>query len=293
MAYNRRVNRRPARAAALLAALASLASLSAAAPARAAIDPTGPASPETLAQMWAGAEAQLAQASADRQRFSAQPDSPEVLLAARKQLQLEDAAFRFRDAARTEQVVVYAMAVDQQVQAATEPLLPPAQLTPIRAAIDGLRALWRSAGVTDLSMIRIRHNRDFKVSAPVEELNALYRDSGSRHSIDWTYLAAINYIESDFGRLNGPSSAGAIGPMQFMPATWGDYGNGGDMMSPRDSIEAAARYLRAMGGPGNMDRAIYRYNNDRDYVASVQGFAAAFRADPGWVARIYYWSTSG
>jgi hypothetical protein len=48
-----------------------------------------------------------------------------------------------------------------------------------------------------------------------------------------------------------------------------------------------------MGGPSNMDRAIYRYNNDADYVASIQGFAAAFRSDPGWLARVYYWSTWG
>lgn len=292
MAYNRRVNRRPARAAALLAALASLASPSAVAPARAAIDPTGPASPEALAQMWAGAEAQLAQASADRQRFSAQPDSPEVLLAARKQLQLEDAGFRFRDGARTEQVVVYAMAVDQQVQAATEPLLPQSELPPIRAAIDGLRAFWRSAGISDLSMIRIRHNRDFKESAPVEDLNALYRASGSRYSIDWTYLAAINYIESDFGRVNGPSSAGALGPMQFLPSTWREVGEG-DVMDPHDSIFAAARYLARNGAPDNMRRALFRYNNDFDYVDAVAAFAAAVRADPLWLERLFYWSTQG
>ncbi len=64
-------------------------------------------------------------------------------------------------------------------------------------------------------------------------------------------------------------------------------------MNPHDSIEAAARYLRAMGGPGNMTQAIYRYNNDSDYVASIKGFAAAFRSDPTWVDRMYYWSTAG
>lgn len=276
-----------------VAHFALLVSLSNALPAAAATSLEGPASPQALAKIWAGAEAQLTDAFADQQRISAEPPAAELMLQARQQLQLEDAAFRFRDAARAEQVVIYAMAVDPQVQSATEPMLPQQQLTQIRYTIAGLRALWHSAGIADLSTVRIRHNRDFKQSAPLEDLTGLYRAAGGRHSIDWSYLASINYVESDFGRVNGPSSAGALGPMQFMPGTWSDFGNGGDVMSPRDSIEAAARYLRAMGGPANMDRAIYRYNNDADYVASIQSFAAAFRSDPGWLARMYYWSTWG
>jgi hypothetical protein len=42
-----------------------------------------------------------------------------------------------------------------------------------------------------------------------------------------------------------------------------------------------------------MDRAIYRYNNDTDYVASVKGFASAIRDDSAWLDRLYYWSTTG
>ncbi len=279
--------------AARLALLVSLSTFSAALPASAATSLEAPASPQALAQVWTGAEVELAQASADQQRIAAEPPAAELLPQARQQLRLEEAAFRFRDAARIEQVVVYAMAVDPQVQAATEPMLPQQQVPTIRYTIDGLRSLWHAAGIADFANVHIRHNRDFKTSAPVDDLAGFYKTSGSRHSIDWSYLASINYVESDFGRNNGPSSAGALGPMQFMPGTWADFGSGGDVMSPRDSIEAAARYLRAMGGPANMDRAIYRYNNDADYVASIQGFAAAFRSDPGWLARVYYWSTWG
>ncbi len=262
-------------------------------PAAADTSITGPASPAALGEMWSGAESKLAQASADQQAVAAEGVTDDLLVQARHLLRSEDAAFRYRDAARTEQVVLYAMAVDPQVQAATEPLLPPAQLGTIRSTIAGLQALWRSAGITDLSTIQIRHNRDFKQSAPVDQLSGLYRASAGHYAVDWTYLASINYVESDFGRVNGPSSAGAMGPMQFMPATWKDYGQGGDIMNPHDSIEAAARYLRAMGAPGNMDRAIFRYNNDSDYVASIEAFAAAFRSDPTWLSRMYYWSTAG
>jgi membrane-bound lytic murein transglycosylase B len=285
---------RAARWAALLAALlAAAASLLPAAPVRAATAVEGPASPVALAQMWTSAETQLTQASADQRRLAAQAPAMTLFSQARHLLQLEDAAFRFRDGARAEQVVIYAMAVDEQVDAATEPLLPPAQLPPVRNTIAGLQALWRSAGITDLSAIRIRYNRDYTRSEPVDKLASLYQVSGSRYSVDWSYLASINYVESDFGRVNGPSSAGAMGPMQFMPATWQSYGQGGDIMNPHDSIDAAARYLKAMGAPGSMDRAIFRYNNDNDYVASIESFAAAFRGDPGWLDRVYYWSTAG
>lgn len=262
--------------------------------ARAAVDTAAaPPTPAAQAQAWHAAEADLAAARATQAALGAQPADPNPLLEARRQLSLAAAAFQFREAARAEQVVVYAAAVDPAAQAEIQDRMSPAEVAPLRATVAGLRALWRSAGITDLSLVRVRRSRSFATSATAAELLGYYRAAGARHGIDWTYLASINYVESDFGRVLGPSSAGALGPMQFMPATWSDYGAGGDVMSPRDSIEAAARYLRAMGGPANMDRAIYRYNNDTDYVDSIQGFAGAFRADPGWVDRLYYWGTAG
>jgi hypothetical protein len=224
------------RAARAVAHFALLVSLSSVLPASAATNLEGPASPQALAKVWAGAETQLAEAIADQQRIAAEPPEAELMLQARHQLRLAEADFRFRDAARAEQVVVYAMAVDPQVQSATEPMLPQQQLEPIRYTITGLRALWHAAGIADFASVRVRHNRDFTESAPVEALTGFYKASGARHSIDWSYLASINYVESDFGRVNGPSSAGAVGPMQFMPGTWSDFGNGGDVMSPQDSI---------------------------------------------------------
>jgi len=111
--------------------------------------------------------------------------------------------------------------------------------------------------------------------------------------VDWSYLASINFIESNFGRVNGPSSAGAEGPMQFIPDTWRQYGQGGNIMDPHDSILAAARLLAHNGAPGNMRQAIFHYNNDYDYVDSVIFFARAYRADPQWLDRMYYWNTTG
>ena len=65
----------------------------------------------------------------------------------------------------------------------------------------------------------------------------------------WTYLAAIHLVETRMGRIRGASTAGARGPMQFLPSTWALYGAGGDINDPRDAILAAARLLRHHGAP--------------------------------------------
>jgi Transglycosylase SLT domain len=95
-------------------------------------------------------------------------------------------------------------------------------------------------------------------------------------------LAAINEIESGFGQNLGPSSAGAVGWMQFMPSTWAVYGvdadNDGtkDPNNPNDAIFAAARYLRAGGMPEDPEGAIFAYNHADWYVADVLARAACF-----------------
>jgi hypothetical protein len=95
-------------------------------------------------------------------------------------------------------------------------------------------------------------------------------------------LAAINEIESGFGQNLGPSSAGAVGWMQFMPATWAAYGVDADAdgdkdpNEPHDAIFAAARYLRASGMPEDPEGAIFAYNHADWYVADVLARAACF-----------------
>ena len=88
-------------------------------------------------------------------------------------------------------------------------------------------------------------------------------------------LAAINKIESGFGQNLGPSSAGAYGWMQFMPATWAAYGVDADgdgrrdPADPDDAIHAAARYLSASGAPRDWYRAVFAYNHADWYVREV------------------------
>src|SRR4051795_12879594 len=95
-------------------------------------------------------------------------------------------------------------------------------------------------------------------------------------------LAAINEIESGFGQNLGPSSAGAVGWMQFMPSTWASYGVDAnsdgvkDPNAPDDAIFAAARYLRAAGMPEDPEGAVFAYNHADWYVAQVMSRAACF-----------------
>jgi soluble lytic murein transglycosylase-like protein len=133
---------------------------------------------------------------------------------------------------------------------------------------------------------------------PAEELMGYYRKAESTFGVGWNYLAAINLVETAFGRIAGVSTAGAQGPMQFMPATFAAYGGGGDITSPHDSIMAAGRYLAANGFTGNPDAALWRYNNSNEYVGAVSDYAAVLARDPAAFAGfhrwdVYYNSTAG
>jgi hypothetical protein len=124
---------------------------------------------------------------------------------------------------------------------------------------------------------------------PADELMGYYREAEAASGVGWNYLAAINMIESRFGSIQGDSTAGAQGPMQFLPSTWDAYGNGGDIRSPRDSIMAAGRFLAAHGFANDRDQAIFRYNNATEYVRAVNDYAAVLAADPGAFAGYYRW----
>lgn len=102
-------------------------------------------------------------------------------------------------------------------------------------------------------------------------------------------LAAVTKIESDFGRNLGPSSAGAVGWTQFMPATWRTYGVDADGDGRRDpntaadAIYAAANYLHASGAPRDWRRALFAYNHAHWYVEDVLRQAAEYGAGGGAV----------
>jgi hypothetical protein len=103
----------------------------------------------------------------------------------------------------------------------------------------------------------------------------IYQAAGIEYDVPWQVLAAINEIETDYGRNLSVSSAGAVGWMQFMPSTWKRYGQDitgtgyADPYNPVDAIFAAARYLHAAGASQNLSQAIFAYNHASWYVQSV------------------------
>ena len=129
--------------------------------------------------------------------------------------------------------------------------------------------------------------------ASAVRLLAWYREAERRFSVRWQLLAAVNFIESAFGRVRNASSSGAQGPMQFLPSTWRRYGLGGDIHDPQDSILAAANYLAANGARHDERAALYHYNPSPLYVDAVIRYAnrmaqsaTAFYAYYSW--RVYF-----
>jgi hypothetical protein len=124
---------------------------------------------------------------------------------------------------------------------------------------------------------------------PAARLLAHYREAQRRFGVPWPVLAAVNFVESGFGRLRNSSAAGAQGPMQFIRSTWEAYGMGGDVNDPRDAIMGAANYLHASGAPGDLPSALYAYNPSSLYVRAVQAYAGRIRRDPRAFLSYYAW----
>ena len=103
----------------------------------------------------------------------------------------------------------------------------------------------------------------------------IYQAAGIQYGVRWEVLAAINEIETDYGRNLNVSSAGALGWMQFIPSSWRMYGVDAnkdgkkDPYNPVDAIFAAARYLKAAGYEKDVRRSIFAYNHADWYVDSV------------------------
>jgi len=140
---------------------------------------------------------------------------------------------------------------------------------------------------------------DWKIVAPaaIDDLLGFYKEAEAEFGVPWYYLASIHLVETRMGRIRGLSSAGAQGPMQFIPSTWARYGSG-DINSDHDSILAAARYLRAAGAPDNMPKALFAYNHSQAYVNALTLYAENMKSDPaayrgyhGW--QVYYPTIDG
>jgi membrane-bound lytic murein transglycosylase B len=184
-----------------------------------------------------------------------------------------------------------AAAADKQQAAIRAIVIHPDWLASVKAAVSPALRGGIDANVTAGQELRILTKpRDtlppwrIVEPAPAAELLADYRAAEAATGVPWQYLAAINLTETRMGRIRGNSTAGAQGPMQFLPATWARYGNGGDINNPRDAIAAAARLLKADGAPGNMAGAIYAYNHSDHYVRAVTLYAQQMQADE----RAYY-----
>jgi hypothetical protein len=122
----------------------------------------------------------------------------------------------------------------------------------------------------------------------------LYERAARRYGLDWAVLAAIGKVECDHGRDADPScsregavnGAGAGGPMQFLAATWAQYGVDGDgdgradRWDPSDAIFGAANYLAHSGAPRDYEQAIFAYNHADWYVSDVEAWAARYRGSP-------------
>ncbi len=149
-----------------------------------------------------------------------------------------------------------------------------------------------TAGAELLSLVRpVKHPVRFRTHHPLpaDVLLGYYQEAQRRFGVAWNVLAAVNYIESKFGRVTSASSAGAQGPMQFLPSTWAVYGMGGDLHDPHDAILGAANYLYASGAPGDYRRALYAYNPARPYVDAVMLYAGQMLRDPRNFYAYYNW----
>ncbi|WP_433247817.1 lytic transglycosylase domain-containing protein [Actinomadura nitritigenes] len=158
-------------------------------------------------------------------------------------------------------------------------------VSPAKVVAAVRKILGRGANVVNL------HDAKYQSSGTGGKANSyldLYKQAAtSCPGLSWTVLAAIGQVESDHGRNAGRSSAGALGPMQFMPATWKSYGVDGDgdgkadIMNPYDAIPGAAKYLCANGagrGGQQLYRAVWHYNHADWYVQKVLNLARAYAA---------------
>jgi membrane-bound lytic murein transglycosylase B len=150
------------------------------------------------------------------------------------------------------------------------PLMPAETRAHVRATIGARRGLGR---ITPPTPGRYRTGPP----EPPRRLLSYYRKAERRFGVTWQVLAAVNFVESAFGRMRNSSAAGAQGPMQFIPSTWAAYGMGGDVNDPYDAIMGAANYLSASGAPDDLAAALYAYNPSDLYVRAVLAYAGRIR----------------
>lgn len=162
--------------------------------------------------------------------------------------------------------------------------LPPGLRLEAKRNIKASRDLYKLTNPVKRKDVRMKTSK----ADPPKKLIRYYKEAQRRFGVPWTILAAINLVESRMGRINGPSSAGALGPMQFMPATWDAYGKG-DPFNPHNAIMAAGRYLAANGAPERMRDALWNYNHSEYYVNGVLAYHRQMAGKPDSYFSYYFW----
>ncbi|MEU4406382.1 lytic transglycosylase domain-containing protein [Streptosporangium sp. NPDC023963] len=241
-----------------------------AAPALPAPDAAIPADPSRLARSLTTTTARLRRAVDDWRRegdpAKGQPPEPVVLLALHQQR-----IYRY-------------LVLNPKIASRTYARLPKALAGEARDNVTagrGLRSLVRP--ISGAAKFRVQPAK------PADFLLGHFRYAERKFGVDWEVLAAVMFVETKFGRVRSPSHTGAKGPMQFMPRTWAAYGMGGDIQDTRDSLLAAANYLRASGAPRDYRRALYAYNHSYAYVDAVQLHARQIKRDIRNYYAYYNW----
>jgi soluble lytic murein transglycosylase-like protein len=123
---------------------------------------------------------------------------------------------------------------------------------------------------------------DFRIRKPepADVLLGYFQEAERRFDVEWEVLAAVMLVETRMGRIRSRSSAGAQGPMQFLPATWEAYGLGGNIRDPHDAVIGAANYLRASGALDDYRGALRHYNPVDAYVNAVWSYAKTMMRFP-------------
>jgi membrane-bound lytic murein transglycosylase B len=175
------------------------------------------------------------------------------------------------------------LAHEQRLARRTLRLLPPSVANASRDFLVAHHELYRLTPPIRVHAIKVGPAK------PPGTLLGYYREAQRRFRVPWNVLAAVNFVESKFGKLRSSSAAGAQGPMQFLPATWRAYGLGGNVHDPHDAILGAANYLHASGGPRDLRRALHAYNPSSAYVDAVLRYARRIAVDRTTFYALYCW----
>jgi hypothetical protein len=182
-----------------------------------------------------------------------------------------------------QQRIYRSLAANTRLSRATLKLLPRGLAAVTADLLAAHRELYR------LTPALTTHKIKVGPALPASALLSAYREAQRRFNVPWNVLAAVNFVESKFGKLRNASAAGAQGPMQFMPATWRRYGLGGNVHDAHDAILGAANYLHASGAPHDLKGALHHYNPSRFYVDAVLRYARRIGSDRMMFFALYNW----